>query len=249
MIIIETSLQPWDVLVSSLHQRHRLKNINHYFEEDNATLGKVCGNNENLVNCERESSCAIVVLQVFAHRKVPGNCSSFCNTFSPFLPVNRNAKLLKVTRRAHSTIEWKSSVWSKAIKISIAQFVWCQGWYTSRIWLQNQFQTWASTVEQNWGCQPTKWPDMIWHMRSFIDYFSRQLLIRHNMTNKIMNRLFFMQIPPCPLALYRLCLFSEVSHQKHSCSCCRSESRKSIFLVGQLGRQTIDKIFSLRYEF
>ena len=75
MIIIETSLQPWDVLVSSLHQRHRLKNINHYFEEDNATLGKVCGNNENLVNCERESSCAIVVLQVFAHRKVPGNCS------------------------------------------------------------------------------------------------------------------------------------------------------------------------------
>ena len=33
----------------------------------------VCGNNENLVNCERESSCAIVVLQIFAHRKVPGN--------------------------------------------------------------------------------------------------------------------------------------------------------------------------------
>ena len=50
------------------------KNINQYFE-DNATLGKVCGNSENLVNCERKSSCAIVVLQVFAHRKVPGNCS------------------------------------------------------------------------------------------------------------------------------------------------------------------------------
>ena len=134
-------------------------------------------------------------------------------------------------------------------QIFISQFVWCQRWYTSRIWLQNQFQTWASTVEQNWGCRPTKWPDMIRHMSSFMDYFDRQLLIRHNMTNKIMNRLFFMQIPPCPLALYRLCLFSEVSHQKHSCSCCRSESRKSIFLVGQLGRQTIDKIFSLQYEF
>ena len=167
LIVIEISLQPWDVLVSSLHQRHRLKNIYHYFE-DNATLGTVCGNNENLVNCERESSCAIVVLQIFAHRKVPGNwrcnwCSSFRNICSAFSPVNRNAKLLKVTRRAHSTIEWKSSIWSKAIKISIAQFVWCQGWYTSRIWLQTQFQTWALTVEQNWGCQPTKWPDMIWH--------------------------------------------------------------------------------------
>ena len=116
--------------------------------------------------------------------------------------------------------------------ISIARFVWCQEWYTNRIWLKNQFQTWASTVGQNWGCQPTKWPDMIWLMRSFIDYSNRQLLIRHNMNNK-MNWLFFMRIPPCPLALYRLCLFSEVSHQRHSCSCCRSESRKSIFLVGK----------------
>ena len=115
LIIIEISLQPWDVLVSSLHQRYRLKNINHYYE-DNATMGKVWGYNENLVNCERESSCAIVVLQVFAHRKVPGNwrcdfCSSFWNIFSPFSPVNRNAKLLKVVRRAHSTIEWRSSIW------------------------------------------------------------------------------------------------------------------------------------------
>ena len=232
-IIIEISLQPWDVLVSSLHQRYRLKNINHCFE-DNATLSKVCGNIENLVNCERESSCAIVVLQVFAHRKVPGNwrcdfCSSFWNIFLlshlwTGMPNSWrwSAGPTPLSNEGHQ-YDRKQSI------ISIARFVWCQGWYTNRIWLQNQFQTWASTVGQNWGCQPTKWPDMIWLQRSFIDYSNRQLLIRHNMNNKTMIWLFFMRIPPCPLALYRLCLFSEVSHQRHSCSCCRLESRNSIF--------------------
>ena len=143
------------------------KNINQYFE-DNATLGKVCGNNENLVNCERESSCAIVVLQVFAHRKVPGNCSKLI-----FVPASVIHFLLSylwtgmpnswrwpagptpLSNESHQYDRQQSKF------LSLNLYIWCQGWYTSRIYLQNQFQTWASTVEQNWGCQPTKWPDMI----------------------------------------------------------------------------------------
>ena len=239
--------QPWDVLVSSLHQRHRLKNINHYFEEDNATLGKVCGNNENLVNCERESSCAIVVLQVFAHRKVRGNwrcnwCSSFRIIFSHLWTGMPNswrwpAGPTPLSNESHQYDRKQS----KFLSLNLYDVKGgTQVEYGYKINFRPEHQQ-LSRIEG-----ASRQNDLIW-----FDTRDHSLIILMDSFwfVIIMIRLFFMQIPPCPLALYRLCLFSEVSHQKHSCSCCRSESRKSIFLNGQLWRQTIDKLFSLQYEF
>ena len=220
------------------------KNINQYFE-DNATLGKVCGNNKNLVNCERESSCAIVVLQVFPHRKVPANwrcnwCSNFRSIFSHLWTGMPNswrwpAGPTPLSNESHQYDRTQSKILSLNLYDVKGG---TQVEYGYKINFRPEHQQ-LSRIEG-----ASRQNDLIW-----FDTWDHSLIILMDSFwfVIIMIRLFFMQIPPCPLALYRLCLFSEVSHQKHSCSCCRSESRKQTFLVGQLGRQTIDKIFSLQY--